>query len=426
MAKEEQLAILKQGVEVWNRWREENLDIAIDLQEAHLRGINLNSVNLSGANLSGANLREADLNRANLCDTDLRAVNFARARLIEANLKNSYLCDAYLGSANLKRASLIEAKLMQTLALYANFNNANLTGACIEDWNINSKTQFSGVICEYIYLKCEIECEMEKDEWIYTDRRPSDPSKIFAPGDFARLVQQTNETIDLIFREGVDWNAFLNSFQNLQTEGNYGELSIQAIEKKHDGFVIKLETPEDVDKGEIETNFKLKYETELKLLETKYRSQLQAKDREIEIYKQQNTDILELAKLASSRPITVETRAMVDQSKSDRIIKIKTQEIHGSAYTEGNTIYHETLQNPSLVEAAKEIQELLKQLEANNPTTTTSEQMAIATKAVQQIESDPSLKQKAINAVKSSAFEALKQTSIGAIVVAAIEGWTKR
>jgi hypothetical protein len=31
MANEEQLAILKQGVDVWNRWRKENLEIEVDL-----------------------------------------------------------------------------------------------------------------------------------------------------------------------------------------------------------------------------------------------------------------------------------------------------------------------------------------------------------------------------------------------------------
>lgn len=188
--------------------------------------------------------------------------------------------------------------------------------------------------------------------------------------------------------------------------------------------MVRVEVPKNADKGEIETKFKLQYETELKLLETQYRCELQAKDREIAIYKQQSADILELARLAASRPITVETKAMVDQSK-DRTINIKTQEIHGSAYTEGNTIYHEASKNPSLTEAAQDIQNLLKQLEATHPTATSLEQMAIATEAVKQIESDPSLKQKAINAAKGGAIEALKQTSIGAIVVAAIEGWTK-
>jgi len=59
MANEEHLRILKQGVEAWNKWREENPDT-----EPDLRGANLSRANLSGANLSRANLREANVERA--------------------------------------------------------------------------------------------------------------------------------------------------------------------------------------------------------------------------------------------------------------------------------------------------------------------------------------------------------------------------
>ncbi|MBP0020650.1 MAG: hypothetical protein J7647_24230 [Cyanobacteria bacterium SBLK] len=269
---------------------------------------------------------------------------------------------------------------------------------------------------------------------VYTDRRPSDPTQTFAPGDFARLIEQFRETVDLIFNEGIDWTAFLNSFQSLQVEGDYGELSIQAIEKKRDGFVVRVEVPQNANKGDIETKFKLKYETELNLLETKYRCELQAKDREIAIYKQQSTDILEIVKLQASRPITIEAKAVADQSKSDRTIEIKdnrnikgalySENSQGSIYTGHNTIYNEASAQSNLAEAAREIQDLLKQLEATNPATSTAEQMLVAAEAVKHIESDRTFKQKAINAAKDGTLEFLKQTPIGAIVAAAIEGWT--
>ncbi|MEM9539586.1 MAG: hypothetical protein AAGA60_08745 [Cyanobacteria bacterium P01_E01_bin.42] len=124
---------------------------------------------------------------------------------------------------------------------------------------------------------------------------------------------------------------------------------------------------------------------------------------------------------------------MADQSKSDRVIKIENNQIQGAAYsennkgsiyTQGNTIYNEASAKSSLVDAAKEIQDLLKQLEATNPTTSTTEQMMVATEAIKQIESDPTFKQKAINAAKGGTLEFLKQTPIGAFVAGAIEGWT--
>ena len=37
MPNEEHLELIKQGVDVWNKWREEHLDIRPDLSEANLR-----------------------------------------------------------------------------------------------------------------------------------------------------------------------------------------------------------------------------------------------------------------------------------------------------------------------------------------------------------------------------------------------------
>jgi uncharacterized protein YjbI with pentapeptide repeats len=55
MANDEQVAILKKGVEVWNAWRRENPNTLPDLREAVLSAANLNYANLD-ADLSGANL----------------------------------------------------------------------------------------------------------------------------------------------------------------------------------------------------------------------------------------------------------------------------------------------------------------------------------------------------------------------------------
>ena len=63
MADEEHVALLKQGVEVWNKWRKENPDIRPDLSGADLTGADLGGADLHGADLDGANLRGADLSR---------------------------------------------------------------------------------------------------------------------------------------------------------------------------------------------------------------------------------------------------------------------------------------------------------------------------------------------------------------------------
>ena len=114
MANDEQVALLKQGVDAWNKWRDENPDIRPDLREANLGGANLTEANLSYeanlgyepnlsyaylfmADLSWANLQWADLNGANLERADLSCANLTEANLAYANLR-----EANLGAANLQ------------------------------------------------------------------------------------------------------------------------------------------------------------------------------------------------------------------------------------------------------------------------------------------------------------------------------------
>lgn len=65
MANEEHLKILKEGVEVWNRWREENPNIRPDLEEAYLREADVSRADLRGADLEAADLIEAKLMEEN-------------------------------------------------------------------------------------------------------------------------------------------------------------------------------------------------------------------------------------------------------------------------------------------------------------------------------------------------------------------------
>ncbi len=129
MANQEQLEILKQGVEVWNKWRDNNPDVDVDLSEAHLieaslKGVDLTRANLSRALLLGAYLCEAELRQANLSEVNLR-----QATLIQAQLSGATLLRAYLGRANLSQANLREADLRMAHLNEANFNSAYLMGS---------------------------------------------------------------------------------------------------------------------------------------------------------------------------------------------------------------------------------------------------------------------------------------------------------
>ena len=162
MANQEQLEILKQGVEVWNKWRDENSDIAIDLREANLAetnlwGADLKEANLSQANLlkaklsftklSGANLNGANLNFANLMRADLNNALLSRASLMEAylwaadfrnaDLNKADLRQAELSKADVRRANLAKADLRHANLSQGDFREANFTGALLVGANLS-------------------------------------------------------------------------------------------------------------------------------------------------------------------------------------------------------------------------------------------------------------------------------------------------
>ena len=58
MANAEQLEILKQGAEGWNRWRNKNFTIEIDLSEANLNGADLRVATLTCSDLTAKHPRK--------------------------------------------------------------------------------------------------------------------------------------------------------------------------------------------------------------------------------------------------------------------------------------------------------------------------------------------------------------------------------
>jgi hypothetical protein len=145
MADEEQLTILKQGVEAWNAWRNRYPDVRPDLNgatlyEANLTRADLRKADLYKANLYWATLYEANLTRADLSGATLRVADLTGATLYEANVSGANLYEANLTRANLTRANLIEANLQGVLLVDTCLANTNLTNCRIygmSAWGLN-------------------------------------------------------------------------------------------------------------------------------------------------------------------------------------------------------------------------------------------------------------------------------------------------
>ncbi len=162
MANEEHLAILRQGVEVWNQWRQDNPQIFADLSDMFLYGAELIGANLSGSNLSGTNLsnaslcdavmslaflnganlinsdlRDADLSDANLIDTDFTRANLNRADLSGADLSGASLKGANLRDAILSHTDLKGTYLRSTYLRSADFSNTDIGGTVFADVDLS-------------------------------------------------------------------------------------------------------------------------------------------------------------------------------------------------------------------------------------------------------------------------------------------------
>jgi uncharacterized protein YjbI with pentapeptide repeats len=137
VANEKHLEILNQGVEQWNKWREENQTVRPDLSGALLPNAKLNGANLSGADLSDADLFNADLIVANLSRAKLRDAKLNGANLSSADLSNACLCGATLNQANLSDANLSDAKLRGAFLYDADLEKANLTNADLTDADLS-------------------------------------------------------------------------------------------------------------------------------------------------------------------------------------------------------------------------------------------------------------------------------------------------
>ena len=401
---------------------------------------------LGGTNFSGANLSDANFTQANIANTLFKETILCRTRWFHTKkLYLSYMVGTYLETPKVRRllttyrvqgtdyqkldlrftnlraaqldnadftettfdgANLQDSKLLNSNLRQARFDGtvltgSYLTGACVEDWRINSDTKLDNVTCEYVYLK-----ENEKE------RRPSAKEKNFAPGEFTKLFQRALNTVDLIFADGIVWRAFLQAYEDFRAQHNDEEIAIQAIEKKSGGsFIIRLEVPAEVDKAEIERAITEKYETEFEKLKAEYQTQLRIQEegferekadikaeyqtqlqrQEVESANSISTSMLEITKfLAQSR---MEIKVVAESKSGDTYsgnVRAANFAPHGTA---SGGVFNDFSNTQDLAEAASQIQSLLSQLQEQGETSESAQQR-VAENLAQQAKDSTTVKKK--------------------------------
>ncbi|TAE65810.1 MAG: hypothetical protein EAZ86_23060 [Oscillatoriales cyanobacterium] len=347
---------------------------SIAIEYATVKGTTFRNADLTDANFTEATLKSTDFRTANLtrtcfrntekldrarvgnsilADTRIRELlitgNGYKKSYVSANLQGANLTGVNLNEANLKQANLSEAtlhlanlelaNLTETKALATDFTAASFTGACLEAWNIDGNTKLDRVDCRFVYL-----LEYPKPGTDDRERCPS--SGEFAPVEFTKLFEEVLNTVNLIFRNGIDWKAFVAAFKQLQVENEGTELTIQSIENKGDGvIVVKVSVPPDANKEHIHKNFTQNYEL--------MAARLEDRDKQITFLE---GVVIQLA----AKPVTIEVKAIAESNSTGNQssnLNLAGDAI-GSTLNIGNIEGTVTNANNEQLESTEEVEEI--------------------------------------------------------------------
>jgi uncharacterized protein YjbI with pentapeptide repeats len=161
-----------------------------------------------------------------LSNQDLSDGRFIKSKFLQVDFTNSNLRNSDFTLSDLSNAKMSGADL----------RNATLTGICIQNWSINSKTKFDGIICDYIYLTPD--CNPQ-------NRRPLSGS--FEPGDFAKLVDKFANSLDFILRRGTDPILFRQSLNQFQQDNPEAKIKMM-VDLDTDRVLVQTTLPEGMDK----------------------------------------------------------------------------------------------------------------------------------------------------------------------------------
>jgi len=132
MANPEHLKILKQGVEVWNKWRENEPRVkpdlsGLDCHEAHFPDVNFVRANLTGVNFFRAVLLHAKFDFADLSNSVLSAAILDNTSFFSTIIYNSKIIEASMLKAVLSSAILTNSKFHGLIIGWTNFSDVDLS-----------------------------------------------------------------------------------------------------------------------------------------------------------------------------------------------------------------------------------------------------------------------------------------------------------
>lgn len=379
--------------------------------------------------LYSSTIREISVTRngqgQNFDGLSLRGVNWNDANLLDASFIGTDLSEANLRGANLMRAKLVQSQLDQT-----NLSYTTLTGVYIENWGITAQTKLDNLECKYVFMR--LPTKDNPDPY----RKPDNRQEEFQTGDFADFIKPIVETLDLYHNGNIDPRAIAISFKQLAENHPEAEIEIVAMEKRGlDNFLLRAKTSSNADRSELSAEYFSNYNQLKGLTQREIKLLLAEKDSQIRSFENMINTLLQRPSLYAENYHNQGDTIMSQTPKKVSNYNFKNPQFAGglvdaetvhSQQIGGNINNYTPEQRQNLVEAAKEIQELLQQLEQSYPTNTPLEKQMVVTEALKEIESNETLKARVIGALKAGGTEALKELvdhPLINILLAALEGW---
>ena len=248
MANQEQLDILKQGGETWDRWREEHPIFRPDLSNA-----NLDHAKLRGADLRGADLMGADLSNAKLNGANFREANLSWAKLNGANFRKASVGETIFVGTDLSAVKSLEMINHHSMS-YVDIHTIYISGGNIPETFLHG-IGARGAMIEYMqslvgkpidYYTCFISYSSKDQnfaERLYADLQSKGVRCWFAPEDLKigeKFWYRIDESIRL-------YDKLLVVLSDLSVTSVWAENEVMAaLEKEHQQqklvlFPIKLD-----------------------------------------------------------------------------------------------------------------------------------------------------------------------------------------
>ena len=140
------------------------------------------------------------------------------------------------------------------------------------------------ILCDYVYNKSGWD---DDGKFLPSERLPHDFLINFKQGEFEKLIQKAQHTVDLIFWDNIDWNAFSQTFLQLEVTNPDSKAKVLGINFRDNLLVVTVEVSSTTITSDYHKSFMDGYKFAEQSLVPQYEIRLRDKDNELDVKNEQ-------------------------------------------------------------------------------------------------------------------------------------------